>query len=255
MSYVYDLSGNRTSLITPSGTTTYGFDALNHLETVTHPGGGMTGQYDYDPAGWLANTYYPNGVVSSYTRDDLNRVVLLENRKSDTSLLSSFAYTLHPTGRRLQIVDHTGRTVDYAHDLLYRLESEDIQDAVLGDELIEYTYDPVGNRLTLSDSGGTTNHFYDANDRLLGDGANTYSYDSNGNPSPGPGHQALKPTITTTRVGLFQSLSQGATRLCMTMTPTMSGCNPRSMVSRPTIWLIVTGSMLRFWKNVTAWGR
>lgn len=180
LDYAYDLNGNRTSLTIPSGTTTYEFDALNRLEMMTHPGGGWT-QYDYDPAGWLLNTHYPNGVVTTYTRDDLNRVVLLENRKSDTSLLSSFSYALHPTGRRLQIVDHTGRTVDYAHDLLYRLESEDIQDAVLGDELIEYTYDPVGNRLSMSSSSGITNYSYDTNDRLLSDGANTHSYDSNGN--------------------------------------------------------------------------
>ncbi|MEW6095523.1 MAG: RHS repeat domain-containing protein, partial [bacterium] len=40
-----------------------------------------------------------------------------------------------------------------------------------------YTYDPVGNRLTMNGISYT----YDAGDRLLQAGATTYTYDANGN--------------------------------------------------------------------------
>src|SRR5262249_15667770 len=49
-----------------------------------------------------------------------------------------------------------------------------------------YTFDPVGNRLTMDDSTqGTTIYTYDANDRLLtatlGSQVTRYTYDNNGN--------------------------------------------------------------------------
>ena len=51
---------------------------------------------------------------------------------------------------------------------------------------MDYTYDPVGNRLTLVDSAeGETDYTYDANDRLLtatlGGVVTKYTYDNNGN--------------------------------------------------------------------------
>jgi YD repeat-containing protein len=44
-----------------------------------------------------------------------------------------------------------------------------------------YSYDPVGNRLTKTDTGGTISYSYDANDRLLTAGGSSFNYDANGN--------------------------------------------------------------------------
>lgn len=44
-----------------------------------------------------------------------------------------------------------------------------------------WTLDVVGNRLTQTAPGGTTNYTYDANNRLTQAGSATYSYDNNGN--------------------------------------------------------------------------
>ncbi len=43
----YDAAGNRTRVSTPTGDTTYGFDALNRLASVTDRDGGTT-TYSYD---------------------------------------------------------------------------------------------------------------------------------------------------------------------------------------------------------------
>jgi RHS repeat-associated protein len=184
ISYTYDIAGNRKSVTTPAGTVSYTFDALNRMETVADPEGGIT-RYFYDPVGNLTRTELPNGTWETREYDDLNRLLFLENR-GPSGVISSYRYTLAPTGRRDAVVEHDGRRVDYSYDALDRLTREAITDMVLGDRDIDYTYDPVGNRLTRDDSAeGVTSYTYDANDQLLteellGELAR-YTYDNNGN--------------------------------------------------------------------------
>jgi len=132
-----------------------------------------------------ASVTYPNGSTAAYTYDSLNRLTLLENRKSGGVLISSYHYTLGPAGNRLSVVEQSGRTVNYTYDALYRLTQEAITDPALGNDIIGYTYDDFGNRLTKTDSDGTISYTYDANDRLLSEAGPTsiatYTYDDNGN--------------------------------------------------------------------------
>ena len=58
---------------------------------------------------------------------------------------------------------------------------ERISDPALGNRAINYTYDPVGNRLTKTDNGEITEYTYDENDRLLTENEYAYTYDDNGN--------------------------------------------------------------------------
>lgn len=179
-SYTYDSAGNRTSMVTPSGTTRYTYDALNRLASVIEPAGGLT-TYTYDAVGNLAGTVLPNGTSASYTYDGLNRLVRLINRRQDLGEISSYTYTLGAAGNRLQIAEGSGRIVSYTYDPLLRLIRESILDPVNGNEDISYTYDPVGNRLTRTNSKGTVASAYDANDRLLTAGSVAFTYDDNGN--------------------------------------------------------------------------
>ena len=61
--------------------------------------------------------------------------------------------------------------------------TERITDSTLGNRIIFYAYDAVGNRLVKVDSveGSPTNYTYDENDRLLTENGTVYSYDNNGN--------------------------------------------------------------------------
>ena len=181
ISYAYDARGNRTSVTAPSGTTTYTYDPLNRLSTVRDPQGGDT-TYAYDAVGNRRSVRYPNGAVTQYAYNTLNRLTLLENKKADLSLISSYEYTLGARGNRLGVTEHTGRQVNYSYDALYRITREEINDPASGAASFAYTYDAVGNRLTKSVNGGPAiNHTYDANDRLLTEGATAYTYDNNGN--------------------------------------------------------------------------
>lgn len=68
-------------------------------------------------------------------------------------------------------------------------------------QLTQYAYDPVGNRLSMSSSAGTTAYSYDAADRLLSAGSTTYSYDRNGS-------QIRKTTGSTTLNYTYDALNR-----------------------------------------------
>lgn len=178
--YTYDAAGNRTSLQTPVDTTDYSYDRLNRVATVTDAAGGVT-RYGYDAVGNQTALRYPNGTSAEYGYDQLNRLTSLINKRADGTTLSSYRYALGPAGTRQQVVEHTGRTVSYTYDELYRLSREQITDGVVTSATIDYTHDEAGNRVTRTENGRTTTYTYDANDRLLSDGSTTSTYDDNGN--------------------------------------------------------------------------
>jgi YD repeat-containing protein len=68
-------------------------------------------------------------------------------------------------------------------DSLYRLTGAQYSTG----ESFAYTYDPVGNRLSLVTSNGSTSYEYDAANRLTSVNGVVYTWDNNGNPSTGSG--------------------------------------------------------------------
>ena len=117
---------------------------------------------------------------TEYQYDARNRLTYLAHKAADGSVVKSFTYTLHPTGRRTKIEENDGRVTGYVYDDLYRLTSESIADAVNGAHNSSYSYDKVGNRVGEVVNGVTTAYLYDDNDRLLQTGGTVYTYDANG---------------------------------------------------------------------------
>jgi len=200
LDYTYDNAGNRTSVITTlpttptvtTQTTGYGFDTLNRLATVTDSASQLT-TYSYDAVGNRKNGAYPNGNTTAYLYDTLNRLTQVQTKDSAAAVISQYDYTLGLTGRRDQITDLSGTTTSYSYDDLYRLLSENITGhPVLGTVANDYQYDPTGNRTYATEAGVSTAYAYDANDRLITAGGETYTYDNNGN--------TLTKTIDTTVV-------------------------------------------------------
>jgi RHS repeat-associated protein len=176
----YDAVGNRTSVTTPSMTLQYTYDPLHRLQTVTDADGGVT-TYAYDGLSKPALVTFPQGMQSMYQYDTLGRLRVLEHQAPTGTLLARYAYTLDSLGNRVRVEEQTGREVTYRYNAQSMLLEERIQDPTMGTEVIGYTYDAVGNRLTKTDGHGTATSTYDANDRLVTVGGTTYTYDANGN--------------------------------------------------------------------------
>ena len=188
--YRYDANGNRTSLTDSDGkVTSYSFDALNRVATVTNAAGVTS--YEYDRSSLPTRTTYPNGTLAVTTYDNAMRTATISNRQG-ASIISIYSYTYDANGNRLTQQETNGgpaETTTYTYDDVDRLLS-----AAYPDKTTTYTYDLAYNRLTevTVDTGGVTqaNKTFGYNSRnqltSITDGVapatnTTYEYDFNGN--------------------------------------------------------------------------
>ena len=171
--YTYDLNGNRASMITPYGTFTYAYDALNRVTSITNPNNEVT-TFGYDAISRRTSMAYDNGVVTTYSFDAASRLTNLSNDLGATNITNN-SYLYDSVGNRTSMTDSYG-TSTYQYDDVYRLTNATHPQLYNPTETL--TYDPVGNRLTSHLSG---DYVYDNLNRLLEDGSYTYSYDNNGN--------------------------------------------------------------------------
>jgi RHS repeat-associated protein len=156
--------------------------------------GGVTTAFTYDVVGNRTQKTLPNGAYTTYNYGNRNWLTSLANRKSDATLVSSYAYAHDYVGNRTAMTEANGDVSSYVYDNVYRLVSEEKRNS--GNTLLwryQYTYDGVGNRLTMNNSGVIT-YTYDANNKLTQlvgpSGTTTFGYDGNGNTTsmvtPGP---------------------------------------------------------------------
>ncbi|MBI5056236.1 MAG: choice-of-anchor D domain-containing protein [Nitrospirae bacterium] len=189
VSYEYDANGNMTKLIyTGNKSVSYTYDELNRLETVKIDWLNQTATYYYDDAGRLYFVMNFNGTVTIYGYDNANRLISLENKKSDATTLASYSFTLDGNGNRTQVVQNEPLV------------------QILSPENASYTYNDKKNRLLaantasfgydfegqLSTAYGST-YSFDYEHRLTGIGSNTqFFYDGKGNRV-----QAVRDGVTT----------------------------------------------------------
>jgi RHS repeat-associated protein len=142
--YAYDANGNRTSMTTLDGTTTYEYDLIGQLTGVTYPGGRRV-TYAYDAAG-NRTTVSDNGSSTAYTTNNLNQY----NR------VGAATYSYDANGNMTSKTDASGTTT-YAYDYENRL----VRVAEPDGDTWEYTYDALGNRVAVTHNGVETQYVHD----------------------------------------------------------------------------------------------
>jgi RHS repeat-associated protein len=189
ISYTYDATGNRLTMADPTGTTTYQYDNLDRQTRATYPDGRAV-QATYDRAGNRTSLTNPGGITTTYVYDGANRL----SQMAQGTLTWTLGYD--QAGNRRILTHPNGTSTDYAYLNNHWLAS--ITDKAPGGatfQSVSYTYDQNGNRLTQTDSSGTTSFAYDVLNRLTqaahpgGYGTWAWTYDGVGNRTQqaGPG--------------------------------------------------------------------
>ena len=198
--YTYDDNGNRTSVSSAGGSTTYTFDNRNRLKTAIDPGAGTT-TYNYFADGKLKNTLHANGTSVTYDYDAADRAATVTNLNNAT-IISKFDYQYDINGNRTEqfetqngFTDTKIATTGYTYDGADRMTGYTIEEGSLTTNYT-YTFDRNYNRLTeiVTQSDGSSesvleNKAYSYNavnwldnviDSVTGKNVD-YVYDSNGN--------------------------------------------------------------------------
>jgi RHS repeat-associated protein len=202
--YQYDSKGDRTAIIDPLNgpnyPTTFTYDAMSRLLSITYPDGstagftydirgrrisatdqdGNTTQYSYDNADRLTAVAEANGNTTQYSYDTEDNLLSITDANGNTTqfaynargwvtqttfpstLTESYNYDL--VGNLLSKTDRKGNTIQYVYDALYRLTQKVYPDQTS----VEYAYDLAGKVLQVSDPTGSYGFAYDNMGRLIG---------------------------------------------------------------------------------------
>ena len=160
-------------MIDPTGLTTYSYDALNRLTSMTN-NKGQTTTFSYDALGRRTSMTHANGVVTNYTYDAASQLLSLSHQLGATTI-DSFGYSYDNVGNRKSKADNNG-TANYTYDTLNRLVQA--INPLPANPLENYAYDAVGNRTNSNQNGASV---FNQGNQLLEDTNFTYQYDNNGN--------------------------------------------------------------------------
>jgi RHS repeat-associated protein len=176
----YDALSRVSRMTDGSGSETYSFDKVGRLLRVAR--GGEAFNYRYDVVGNLLSRRYPDGATTRYTYDADNRMT-----SSDTPD-GRVAYSYDAASQLTQVRYPNGFTESSSYDAAGRLVELDHERGKRSLYDARYTYDGLGNPLSVATAGKTTTYGYDELHRLTEacfdsscEAYARYSYDAVGN--------------------------------------------------------------------------
>ncbi len=185
----YDANGNLTELTYPGNKKViYTYDELNRMKTVKIDWLNQTATYNYDDAGRLHYLVNFNGTITDYGYDNANRLTSLENKKSDTTILASYSFTLDGNGNRTQTIQNEPLTFTLSPNTVSYTYNNPQRNRLLTAGAFSFGYDFEGQLST----GYSATYTFDYEHRLVTAGTNQYYYDGAGNRV-----QAVRNGVTT----------------------------------------------------------
>ena len=177
LDYTYDAGGRRTQMVDQDGFEVhYAYDAAGRLARLSDAAGTTIVAYTNDLAGRLARADKGNSTFTSYEYDAAGQLSHLVNHAVDGSVNSRFDYAYNDLGLRTSMTTLDGLTT-YGYDALGQLTSV----ALPGGRTIEYVYDAVGNRVSVTDAGAVTNYTANDSQQYVTVGSSSRAYDADGN--------------------------------------------------------------------------
>ncbi len=166
--------------------------------SMTDPDGGVT-TYTYDALNRLISLTDPKGGVTTFTYDALGRRTSI-TYPNGTKAIYTYSSCC---GELLSLVNQKSKgeiisSYEYTYDNVgNRLSMKEANGDITTYEYdnlyrltkvvypdgrtVTYAYDSVGNRLSMNDNGNINNYTYDAANRLLQARSASFAYDNNGN--------------------------------------------------------------------------
>ncbi len=165
-SYAYDAVGNLSSITDPlSNVTGQSFDALNRLIQVAAPLSSTTG-YGYDSHDNPTSVTDPRGLATSYVYDGLDNLIQVSSPDTGTTV-----YAVDDAGNRIQQTDAAGVVMQTSYDALNRLTARTYPADPA--ENVTWRYDEaaagfgVGRLTSVTDSSGSTAYVYDSRGNVV----------------------------------------------------------------------------------------
>jgi RHS repeat-associated protein len=167
-----------------NGVTSYTYDSRNRVLSLTNPQKQVT-QYTYDLDSNVLTQTDANATVTTRTYSKRNQVLTIQTKNATNKILSSSSSVYDPAGLLINITQDTGDVISYIYDGDHHLVGETkktSKGAVVYSYV--YTYDALGNRLTMDHGGVTTDYTYNNLNELTRSvtkgSTNKYTYNSDG---------------------------------------------------------------------------
>ena len=163
---------------------------MGRMTSVTDKDNNTT-RYTYNANGARSSITYPNGVVGTYTYNQVNLLEQITYSGTDSATQPRYTYTYYPDGNVASETKENGESTTYVYDDLGRLISETLWNGTSLVQRYAYTYDDFGNRTTLTATGAdayTTTYTYNLANHLTSEAktqsgstaTTTYTYNRNG---------------------------------------------------------------------------
>ncbi|RBP48517.1 polymorphic toxin-type HINT domain-containing protein [Arenicella xantha] len=184
--YTYDGNDNQLTHRDANGNlVTYVYDELDRRTEHRQPNNIVT-TFNYDAEGNMERRTDPNGRVFTYGFDKINRQVSATFPPATSpymqlqSVITDYDGNNNPVKTtENKINNRDGSSVADISEREFDLLDRQTKDTQRG-HVIEYSYDPNGNRKQVSSAGGSTTYAYDSRNRLItattGNGESRYTY-------------------------------------------------------------------------------
>ena len=205
INYAYNALNQREKLTYPDGSeVNYAYNASGRLTSVAHiPVGAEIPQvtsYIHDPKGQITQRILPDTTTTTCEYNPLGVLSSLTHSK-DGDILDQFKYAYDPLGNITQIekqrkgVDIDSGVFNYTYDPLNRLTEETrTYNNTHGNaqDVSQFMYDNLGNRITSIKGDVQTNYAYNARNQLV---RTTEGIDAANGINNSDAHSATTPTV------------------------------------------------------------